>query len=209
MKARKLIAALFAALVVLVLVATGVLGVLYGQARAQEQARTSALDAARLYAQKMYAWNPETISDNITFMMTHLTGQAKKEYEENVVTHRIAESVKQQQIVATVTDQGSGVIENTRTTARVLLFINQSASRATTEDIQVTPARIVYGMERRGDTWLVNDAQMIDDETLREAVEGPGEGDSGPRQSIPVSPPAGSSGPAAESAPPAEQIPAG
>lgn len=168
--ARSVWQLLFALLVTIVLVATIVLGVMYGRARAQENARTEALTAARLYVQKMFAWTPDNISENITFMMGHLTGTAKDEYERNIVNNRIAEEVKTRKMVARVTDQGSGVIENTSSTARVLLFINQSASEAATQEVQTNPSRVVYSMERRGGLWLVNDAQLITDKTLQDLV---------------------------------------
>ncbi|MFT3660128.1 MAG: hypothetical protein QM809_01660 [Gordonia sp. (in: high G+C Gram-positive bacteria)] len=167
---RRISTAVFAALVTAAVVVAVVLGVLYGQARSVENARTSALDAAREYVQKMYAWTPENISDNITFMMGVLTGAAKEEYERNVLGERIAEQVKEQKVVATVTDQGSGVVENTRDTAKVLLFINQSASRSGTDDIQVNPSRVLYTMERRGERWMITEAEIITDETLADLV---------------------------------------
>lgn len=211
MSARRIGAAVFALLVVAVVVATVVLGVLYARADAVEKSRESSLAAAREYVQKMYAWTPENISDNINFMMGRLSGPAKAEYERNILGERIAEQVKEQKVVSTVTDQGSGVIENTRDTAKVLLFINQSASRGDSEDIRVTPSRIVYTMEKRGDVWIVNDAQVIDDETLKDLVgseDDPGAQD--PQVSIPVSPPApGSDAPPAENTPAPEPVPTG
>lgn len=207
MSVRRIGAGLFAILVTAVLVATVVLGVMYARADAEEKSRDSALEAAKLYSQKMYAWTPENISDNINFMMAHLTGPAKEQYERNVLGERIAEQVKEQKVVSTITDQGAGVVENTRDTAKVLLFINQSASRADSEEIQVTPSRIVYTMERRSDTWIINDAQIIDDETLKDLVdEGDeggenGEGADQPKVSIPASVPPQPSAPAGEPAP--------
>ncbi len=200
-KARKWWTIGFAAVIVVVLAVTATLGVLFARARSVENARGSSLAAAQLYVQKMYSFSPETISENITFMMAHLTGAAKKEYESNVVEHRIAEQTKEQKVVATVTDQGSGVIENTRDTARVLLFINQSATAGASGDIDVTPARVVYGMERRGGTWLINDVQLINDETLRDMVDD-GAATEGPRESIPVAPPATTGGATGEPAVP-------
>ncbi|GAA3955564.1 hypothetical protein [Gordonia caeni] len=206
MSVRRIGAGIFAFLVTAVLVVTIVLGVMYARADAVEKSRASALEAAKLYSQKMYAWTPENISDNINFMMAHLTGPAKEQYERNILGERIAEQVKEQKVVSTITDQGAGVVENTRDTAKVLLFINQSASRADSEDIQVTPSRIVYTMERRSDTWIINDAQIIDDETLKDLVDGDGDGDQ-PQVSIPASvPPTGEPAPT-EPAP--EPVPTG
>lgn len=208
MSVRRIGAGIFAFLVTAVLVVTIVLGVMYARADAVEKSRASALEAAKLYSQKMYAWTPENISDNINFMMAHLTGPAKEQYERNILGERIAEQVKEQKVVSTITDQGAGVVENTRDTAKVLLFINQSASRADSEDIQVTPSRIVYTMERRSDTWIINDAQIIDDETLKDLVDGDGDGDGDqPQVSIPASvPPTGEPAPT-EPAP--EPVPTG
>ncbi|AVL99580.1 hypothetical protein C6V83_04080 [Gordonia iterans] len=206
---RSVAVAVFTALVVAATVVTIVLGVMYGGARAEENARESALTAAREYVQKMYAWTPENVSDNINFMMGVLTGKAKEEYERYILGERIAEEIKQQKVVATVTDQGSGVVENTRDTAKVLLFINQSASRAGTEDVQVNPSRVVYTMEFRGGKWLINDAQILTDQTLEDLVA-ERDGTPRPETSMPVSPPPSS--PAAESSEPTptpEPVPTG
>lgn len=170
MSVRRVATAVFAALVVASVAAAVVFGVMFARANAQEKARDSALQAAQLYVQKMFAWDEKTISDNINFMMAHMTGKAKEEYERNVIGERIAELVKEQKSVAKVTDQGSGVVTNTADTATVLLFINQSASSATSAEIQSNPSRILYTMERRNGTWLINDSQLIDDQTLKDVV---------------------------------------
>lgn len=208
MSTRKLLSALLAVLVVAVLAVTIFLGVVYARADAEEKARDSALAAANEYVQKMFAWTPENISENITFMMGVLTGNAKAEYERNVLGNRIAETVKSQKMVSTVTDQGSGVITNTRDTAEVLLFINQSASRADTQEIQANPSRVVYSMERRDGRWLVNDVQLITDQTFTDLVDERDGDDGAPRTSIPVTPGESATDPAQEEAPaPAPQVP--
>ncbi|WP_298442232.1 hypothetical protein [Gordonia sp. (in: high G+C Gram-positive bacteria)] len=215
MSARRIVTVVIGLLTVAAVVCTVFFGVQYGRARAEENARNSALTAAREYVQKMYAWTPQNISDHINFMMGVLIGPAKKDYESHVVGNRIAEQVKQQQVVAQVTDQGSGVVENTRNTATVLLFINQSASRAANEEVQTNPARVVYTMERRGGRWLINDAQLITDQTLEDLVDKQG-GTTPPSGAISVpapSPGAPSSGAPAPSevtpAPSSEPVPAG
>lgn len=170
MTVRRVAVAVFTALVVASLVAAAVLGTMYYRANTEEKARDSALAAAQLYVQKMFAWNEKTISDNINFMMAHMTGTAKEQYERYVIGERIAELVKEQKSVAKVTEQGAGVVTNTSDTATVLLFINQSASSATSSEIQTNPSRIQYTMERRDGTWLINDSQLIDDQTLMDVV---------------------------------------
>ena len=206
---QKLWAVAGSVLVVVVLAVTATLGVLFAQARATENARNSALAAAQLYAQKMFSFSPETVSDNINFMMEHLTGKAKEDYEKNVVEHRIAEQTKEQKVVATVTDQGSGVIENTRNTAKVLLFVNSSATQGTSGNVDVTPARVVFTMDKRGGTWLVNNVELINDETFRDLVGADGVDPDQPRESIPVTVPESEGQPQPEGQPAPEPQPTG
>lgn len=190
---RKALPYVFVGVVVVVLVVTGFLGVRYATARAEENARVSSLAAARQYVQWMYAWTPDTIAANINKTMSVVTGRAKDDYQQRIVDNRIAEKVKQQQVVAKVTDQGSGVMENTRDTAKVLLFINQSASRGDSDQVTTNPSRVVYTMEKTGGKWLINDIEIVDDEALRNRV---GEGPADPSTAVPIpSPPASPSAP--------------
>ncbi|MFT3716086.1 MAG: hypothetical protein QM774_09110 [Gordonia sp. (in: high G+C Gram-positive bacteria)] len=154
-----------------ILLATVVLGVRYWSAQSVESARNSALAAARDYAKRMYEWTPDTIEGNTKYMMGVLTGQAKKDYEERVVGERIVEQAKAQKVVSTITDQGSAVEENTRNTARVLLFVNQSASSAAQQDVEVNPSRMTFTMERDGGTWKISQIEMLTDQTLQDAID--------------------------------------
>ena len=172
-------------------VATLVLGVRFFQARGVENARSSALAAAQEYAQKLYAWTPDTISDNTAFMMGRLTGEAKDEYERRVVDERIVEKTKSQKVVAKLTDQGSAVMENTRSTARVLLFLNQSASSGTEQEVAVNPSRQVFTMERDGGTWKVSKIEILTDETLQDAIDPDGDRENATPVPVPVPKPSG------------------
>ncbi|MFT4086960.1 MAG: hypothetical protein QM658_07340 [Gordonia sp. (in: high G+C Gram-positive bacteria)] len=183
---RRIVPYAFLGLVVVVLVVTGFLGVRYATARATENARDSSLAAAKQYVQWMYAWTPQNISDNINKTMSVLTGKAKEDYQKRVVENRIAEKVKQQQSVAKVTDQGSGVMENTRDTAKVLLFINQSASRGNSDQVSTNPSRVVYTMERSGGAWLINDIEIVDDDSLRSRITDGSDADTSTAVPIPA-----------------------
>lgn len=162
-------------LVVLLLgsaVAAGFLGYRYWDGRATESARESSLAAAKEYAVDMFGYNAKNVSDHIDRSMNILTGAAKPEYDKTVTDASLAAEVRKQDIVSEVTIQDAGVVTNTRDTATVLLFINQSVTRnGNKEMVSINPSRLTYSMERSGDRWLVNGIDVITDESFRSKID--------------------------------------
>ncbi|GAC79118.1 Mce-associated membrane protein [Gordonia malaquae] len=156
----------------LIFVASAVFtGVRYWSLNAEEKARETALSAATEYSVTMFSWDSKTVSGNINEAMGFMTGTAKDEYQKQVVENDIATTVKAQKIVTTVTVQGAAVMTNTRDTAKVLVFINQSSTRNTVEDVQIDPSRIVYDMVRRDGKWLITSMDILSDDSLSSRVQ--------------------------------------
>ncbi|ALG85924.1 hypothetical protein [Gordonia phthalatica] len=179
---------------VAVIAVTVVLGVMFANASAEERARDSALDAAQTYVVDMFSWNPKTIDANVNATMGRLVGTAKTEYQKNIVREKVAENVKSQGVSTQLKIQGAGVIENTRDTARVLLFINQSSTRNDAAEVQIAASRVVFTMEKQGDTWKINEIEILEDDSLNQNVQGGGDG-TPPTNAVPIP------GPPSESAP--------
>ncbi|MBM7366026.1 hypothetical protein [Gordonia hydrophobica] len=195
-RAQRWLLPVLGVIVVTVVAVTVTLGVMYANAAAEERARDSALDSARSYVVDMFSWNPKTIDANVNATMGRLIGAAKTEYQKNIVKEKVAENVKKQGVSTQLTIQGSGVIENTRDTARVLLFINQSSTRNQAAEVQLAASRVIFSMEKQGDTWKINEIEILEDDSLDQNVE-TGDG-TPPSNAVPIPGP-----PSTSAAPPA------
>lgn len=159
------------AIVVVVVGVTVFLGVRYANASAEEKARASAQDAAQTYVVDMFAWNPKNVDAHINTTMGRLTGQAKKDYQSRVISEKVGEQVKAQGVTTALTVQGVGVIENTRDTAKVMVFVNQSSTRNDVSEVQVDKSRLIFGMEKQGGEWKINSIDVLDDNNLRDRMQ--------------------------------------
>ncbi|ETA07108.1 hypothetical protein V525_09940 [Gordonia alkanivorans CGMCC 6845] len=200
-------------LVVAALAATAFLGYRYIEGRSVEDARESSLAAARDYANTMFGYNAENVSDHIDQSMSVLTGPAKPEYTKLITENNLAAEVRKQQVVSEVTIQDAGVVTNTADTSNVLIFMNQSVTRGQKELVSINPSRLTFNMELQGDRWMINNIEVITDDTFRsklEVVESlppdakPLPGQSPAPSQAPSAPPAA---PAPESGAPAVPVP--
>ena len=200
-------------LVVAALAATAFLGYRYIEGRSVEDARESSLAAARDYANTMFGYNAENVSDHIDQSMSVLTGPAKPEYTKLITENNLAAEVRKQQVVSEVTIQDAGVVTNTADTSKVLIFMNQSVTRGQKELVSINPSRLTFNMELQGDRWMINNIEVITDDTFRsklEVVESlppdakPLPGQSPAPSQAPSAPPAA---PAPESGAPAVPVP--
>ncbi|GAB99981.1 hypothetical protein GONAM_11_01610 [Gordonia namibiensis NBRC 108229] len=160
-----------AVLVVAAVAATAFLGYRYTEGRSVEDARESSLAAARDYANTMFGYNAENVSDHIDQSMSVLTGPAKPEYTKLITENNLAAEVRKQQVVSEVTIQDAGVVTNTADTSKVLIFMNQSVTRGQKELVSINPSRLTFNMERQGDRWMINHIEVITDDTFRSKLE--------------------------------------
>lgn len=147
-------------------------GVRFWSMNAEEDARESAVKAAQEYTTTMFGRDPTTVAANIDKTMGFLTGSAKNELQKNVTDHKIVDLVKQQKIVSVAKVEGAGVMENTRDSAKVLIYLNLSTSRNTNEEeVQIDQSRIVYDMVKRDGKWLISAIDILTDDSLASRVQ--------------------------------------
>ncbi|MEJ9077327.1 MULTISPECIES: hypothetical protein [Gordonia] len=169
---RGRVVTIVASVLVLLGVASAVFtGVRYWGLKSEERARETALSAATDYSVTIFSWNPKTVSANINSAMGFMTGMAKDDYQKRIVDNDIANTVKADKIVTVVTIQGAAVMANTRDTAKVLVFMNQSSTRNTVEDVQIDQSRIVYDMVMRDGKWLISNMDILSDDSLSSRVQ--------------------------------------
>ncbi len=160
-----------AVLTVAAVVVTGFLGYRYAEGRSVEEARESSLAAARDYATTMFGYDADNVSEHIDKSMSVLTGPAKPEYSKLVTESNLAAEVRKQQVVSEVTIQDAGVVTNTADTSKVLIFMNQSVTRGKKELVSINPSRLTFDMRRDGDRWMINQIEVITDDTFRSKIE--------------------------------------
>lgn len=191
-------------LVVVALALAVFTGIRFWSMNAEESARDSAAQAAQEHTITMFGRDPKDVSANINKAMGFLTGSAKQEMQKNVTEHKIAETVKKEKIVTIAKVEGAGVMENTRDTAKVLVYLNLSTSRNTnTEEVQIDQSRIVYDMVKRDGEWLISTIDILTDDSLASRVQQ----SDGPAPSGAVPIPSGTPAPTQQAPGPSTQQP--
>ena len=170
-RSGRVIAAVLALLLVVSAAAAVVLGVRFLGVRAEEQARDSALSAARDYVTTMFGYTPDNVAEHVERSKKMVTGDARAQYEKIIADTDLVAQVGKQRIISEVIIQDAGVVTNTRDTATVLLFINQSVTRGGNELVQINPSRLTYSMTKDDGRWLINGIDVITDDSFRGKVE--------------------------------------
>lgn len=170
LNAKNIAWGVYGVVLIAAIVAVVVLGVGYFSARSTEKARDSALASAKDYATTMFGYTPKNIDDHIARSQTFVTGEAAAQYKQWTVTPKYGDTVRKDNIVSAATIQDAGVVENTRNTATVLLFVNQSVSRGKKEDVRIDPSRVTFHMTREGGMWKIGSIDVLTDTTLRQLI---------------------------------------
>lgn len=161
---------IYGAVMLAALVAAVVLGVGFFSGRATENARTDALASAKDYATTMFGYTPKNIDDHIARSQTFVTGEAAAQYKQWTVDPKYGNTVRKDNIVSAAVIQEAGVVQNTRDTATVLLFINQSVSRGNKQDVRIDPSRVSFTMVRDDGVWKIQNIDVLTDTTLRQLI---------------------------------------
>ncbi|GAA1479576.1 hypothetical protein GCM10009624_00160 [Gordonia sinesedis] len=178
-----------AVLTIAAVAVAGFLGYRYLQARAVEDARSASLEAAKGYATTMFGYDPTNVDRNVASSRTFLTGKAKPQYDELIAKNDFVAEVRKQQIVSTVTIQGAGVVDNTTDASTVLVFMNQSVTRGGKELVNLVPSRLTFTMIRSDGRWMVDNIDIITDDSFRSRIE---QTDKPPAGAVPLPAPSGS-----------------
>lgn len=167
----KLVVIGLAVLTVAALATTVFLGWRYWDVRSVEKARQTSLESARSYATTMFGYNPNNVAEHISKSKSILTGGALPTYNDLVTKSNLAAEVRKQGVVSEVTLQDAGVVRNTRDTATVLIFMNQSVTRGDRELVRVDPSRLTFSMVHKDSRWMINAIDVITDDSFRSLLE--------------------------------------
>lgn len=179
-------------LTVVILVAgvviTTITGLHYRDTKLAEDARGEALDAGTHTATMMFGYQPDNVAQQVEQTKTLLTGPAQKEYDEIVTNTNLVVAVKDQQVKSEVTIQEAGVVNATRDTALILIFMNQSVTKGGKDLVSIEASRLEYSMERSGDKWLVSNIDILTDDSVKARLAT--EADKAGASTVPVPAPA-------------------
>ncbi|GAA1460408.1 hypothetical protein [Williamsia maris] len=189
-----------AVMVVLLLagaVAATVLGLRYAGSRSDEDARSAALDAGKRYASVMFGFTPADVDKNVAQAKAALVGNARTTYDGIMSSSDLSAEVKKQNVRSAVSIQEAGVVSSNGDRAVVLIFMNQSVTRGQTELVRVEPSRVQYSMRKSGGRWVIDDIQVITDNSLRDKLHlGPAPSTAATPNVVPPAPAPTSSAPA-------------
>jgi Mce-associated membrane protein len=127
-----------------------------------EAAAQRAMYAAATAAQDLSSYDYRTLESDIKTAANQTTGKLKTDYQRQA--QQIVATARQQQAVVNGQTVKSGVVSATPEKAEVLVFLNQSTSKAAAAAAQQrTPnqLRLLMTMEKVDDRWLVSKVDVL------------------------------------------------
>jgi Mce-associated membrane protein len=121
-----------------------------------------AMHAAATAAQDLSSYDYRTLESDIKTAANQTTGKLKTDYQRQA--QQIVATARQQQAVVNGQTVKSGVVSATSKKVEVLVFLNQSTSKAAVQDGQQrTPnqLRLLMTMERADGRWLVSRVDVL------------------------------------------------
>lgn len=100
--------------------------------------------------------NPEATR---AFADQYLSGQAREQYD--TLFQSLQERAPGQKLVLTAQVQVAGVQQLSDTTAELLVFLDQSSTRATDQQATVSAAQVAITAERSGKTWTITGLEPL------------------------------------------------
>lgn len=143
---------LFVALVV----GVAVLGYLYQGSRTMDGLRTEALDSARQYTEELSTYDYATPTTNLDRVIASSTDDFATDYRD--VSTSLTDLLTQGQGRATGHAVTAGIVEIDGEHAVVAVFLDQEVSNLAVPDGRTDSSRMLIGLERSGDRWLLASA---------------------------------------------------
>ena len=119
------------------------------------QAREAAVAAARDGAVAILSYSPDTLERDFTSAKSHLTGDFLSYYNE--FTEQVVRPAATEQKVKTTADVTKAALsEMSPTSAKVLVFINQTTASTAKPDPVLTASSVLVTMDKHGNAWLIS-----------------------------------------------------
>ncbi|GAA1194045.1 hypothetical protein [Prauserella alba] len=156
LRPRRIIAAL---LVLAVLGGLGFAASAFFAQRAEDQARTEAVAAAKRYAVDLSSYDHQDLDGNFQAVERNATGEFGRQYRQ--VSDNLTQLLEQHQATSEGNVVRAGIAEATADRAVVLLFVDQTISNTNTEQPRVDRNRMEMTLLRRDDRWLVDNVTLL------------------------------------------------
>lgn len=157
--------ALIAALLVLFLLALG-LGESavdrdnkLDSARELDESRSASLEAARDFAVLVTTYDPETLDASFAAVLNSSTGDFRDQYA--AASDSLRDAIVEVDGSANGEVVGAGISKASDDRVEVVIFIDQTVSNKLLDEPRVDRSRMSVVMERRGESWLVSEMQLL------------------------------------------------
>jgi len=145
-------------ILVALLVACGYLGYLVWQDREDEQLRSTAAAEASRLVEQLATYDHADVDANLEAVTAEATPDFAESYRE--VSDGLRELLSSGEGASTGTVVRSAVESVADDSAVVLVFLDQEISNVTVPDGRVDASRMVVGLSRDGDRWLLDSADL-------------------------------------------------
>ncbi|GAA4616362.1 hypothetical protein [Saccharopolyspora hordei] len=129
------------------------------QARAVDEARRTALDAARTYAADLATYDFTDLDRNFATVTANAHGRFAEQYRE--ISTSLTELIKQNRAVSRGTVLAAGVAEADQQRAVVTLFVDQEITNVNNPEPRIDRNRMQMTLLRVEDRWRIEDIQLL------------------------------------------------
>ncbi|MDA3631192.1 hypothetical protein OU415_37605 [Saccharopolyspora sp. WRP15-2] len=147
------------ALLIAVFGMLGAMGSQLQQAQAVEDARRSALDAARTYATDLSTYDFNSLERNFSAVTANSHGQFAEQYKE--ISGSLTELIRQNRAVSKGTVVSAGVAEADEQRAVVTLFVDQEITNVNSPQPRIDRNRMQMTLVRSDSRWLIEDIKLL------------------------------------------------
>jgi len=151
---------LLAALVVAAALANVVLLVQGRSDAAGDTARREAMRAAEARVPAMLSYRYVDLEADLQIAGGNATGDFKTKYSK-VLQEVVLPNAKKRKISTQTTVQGVSVVTSTDSTARLLLFLNQATSSASSKQPVTSGSRVIVTMAKTSRGWFVSGLEPV------------------------------------------------
>ncbi|MER7083222.1 Mce-associated membrane protein [Saccharopolyspora kobensis] len=147
------------ALLVAVLAVLGTFGIQLHQARAVEDARRTALEAARTYAADLSTYDFTSLNRNFAAITANSHGQFAEQYRE--ISASLTELIRQNRAVSKGSVLSAGIAEADLQRAVVTLFVDQEITNVNNPQPRIDRNRMQMTLLRVEERWLIEDIKLL------------------------------------------------
>lgn len=138
---------------------TGYLGMQLHQQQLEEQARTSALESARRYAEDLSTYDHENLEQNFAAVKDNAHGQFAEQYEQ--VGSSLSQLIQQNRASSEGTVLSAGNVRTEQDRAVVALFVDQKITNKNNPEPRIDRNRMRMTLVLGDGGWLIDGVKLL------------------------------------------------